>query len=1189
MRTSSRVNIAVWASFCCLLGFLAVPSGRAQNLYGTIRGTATDQTGAVVAGATVTVTNTGTNISRQAETSATGTFEFLNLLVPATYSVTVEKSGFRKYSNEDIPLSVNQIYVVTAAMEVGQVTQEVTVQASTAQIETSSMQLGATITGASIVDLPLNGRNWVQLQQLQPGVVGSSDRFGGANVAYSTNGAETQQNSYLIDGADSNDLPLNTVGIVPSPDAIGEFRMVTSTMNAEYGRNSGATINAVIKSGTNQFHGDGFEFYRDTFMDARNFFQITTPPFHQNEFGGTVGGPIYKNHAFFFFSYQGIRASEPINAETPTVFSQAQRTGDFSSLPSFYNASNPEKANSPCGAGYTGPFGPNPLPFNIGSATAGTPYCVAFPTGALPTADLNPLAVKLMNQFVPLPNAPGNAYTFNPTEVLTNNQYIWKVDWNIRPQDNAWFYGFYQTAPNTQTLPFTGATLPGFAEQNLQHFQEYTASWNHTFSPTTLNEARFSYFRFNFDAVVPVNPLNPTSYGFTGIIPQFQSVASLPVMSLAGYFTLGFSANGPQPRIDQTYQLVDNFSKVMGRHTLKAGFQMQRFQVYNPFLNNNGGNFTYNGAGTFTTGNPGPDFLLGVPDSYAQGSGNIINARAQEYYSYVQDQWQVKRHLTVTLGLAWDIETPYVNLYDNGEAMMAWRPGQQSTIFPTAPIGFVYPGDAGINKYGGPTTPFSNFGPRVGFAWSPRESTNWVIRGGFGLYYNRTEEELALQGLTNPPFSTTTPGVASVGGSPSFATPFTGWCPGTGGAPPSPCSTAQVFPFAPPAPGSPVNFSAFAPIGFGANTLSPNFGVPTSYNYQISVERQLGPNTVVSVGYVGTQGRHLEGAYNVAYAGTAPGVNPTAAALGCNAFNLASCAPGTWSGIPVSVAGICGTGTLPSCPAIYGGTGQQVTSFNSRYNALQVQFNRHLAHGLQFMAAYTWSRYFDQTSNLENSSFNGPGINPFSLANMWAPSANDAPQRLVFNYFYTLPFYHWAHKWQKLTDGWSLTGITTFQHGLPVGVGDFSYTSLTCDPAAVFYACPDRANATGQALAEGNPRSYTINGNPNYWFSPTAFAVPPAGSGIGNASRNPLYGPGLNNWDMALEKDLHISESKYFQFRLETFNTWNHTQFALPATPGFPIGTNDVSNSTFGRIFGVVTGSTNGGGRVLQLGGKFYF
>lgn len=273
---------------------------------------------------------------------------------------------------------------------------------------------------------------------------------------------------------------------------------------------------------------------------------------------------------------------------------------------------------------------------------------------------------------------------------------------------------------------------------------------------------------------------------------------------------------------------------------------------------------------------------------------------------------------------------------------------------------------------------------------------------------------------------------------------------------------------------------------------------------------------------------------------------------------------------------------------LYGQTGYQVTDFNSHYNSLQIQVNRHLSKGLQVQAAYTWSRYFDQTSNLENSGFNGPGINPFSFASMYAPS-NDAPQRFVVNYFYTLPFYSLTHKWRRLTDGWAVTGITTFQHGFPIAVGDFSYHSLTCDPAAGFYACPDRANVTGQPLSIGNPRTNTINGSSHYWFNPAAFAVPAAGSGIGNASRNPLYGPGINNFDIALEKDLHITESKYFQFRVETYNTWNHAQFALPATPGFAIGVNDVSSSSFGRIFGVQQGSTNGSGRVFQLGGKFYF
>lgn len=1129
---------------------LAVSGARADNLYGTIRGTVTDQTGAVIPAAGVTITNEGTGITKTTTSGSDGSFEVVNLLAPADYTITVDKEGFRKYVSNHVHLDVNQVFVANATLEVGATAQQVTVEANTAQIDTTTMQLGTTVQGSTIVGLPLNGRNWTQLQQLEPGVEMSSDRFG----TYSTNGAETQQNAFLINGGDTNDLPLNTAGIVPSPDAIGEFRMITNTINPEYGRNSGAIMNAVIKNGTNSFHGDAFEFYRDTFLDARSFFQSTASPFQQNQFGGTVGGPIVKDHAFFFFSYQGLRATQPQAFAAPTVFTSAERTGDFSAV-------------GPFTSGKDSPF--SMVGSNGQTYPAGTPYSTLFPTGVIPSADLNPLAVKLMNQFVPLPNAPNNTYTFNPVSPTHDDQYIYRVDENISPKDSIWVYGLWERRPSTDTLPFIGATLPGFPDVNQRHFQQYSLSWNHTFSGSTLNEARFSYFRFNFDAEVPQNPIDPTSYGFTGILPQVPSVASLPVMSVTGLFTLGYSADAPQPRIDQTYEVFDNFTRIMGHHTFKAGFTMERFEVYNPFFNNLGGNFSFAGAGTFSTGNPGADFLLSIPDTYAQGSGSIINARGREYYSYAQDQWQIKPHLTITYGLGWDIETPYQNLYDNGLTMVAFRQGEQSTVFPTAPLGLVYPGDPGINKYGGPNTHLHNFGPRVGFAWSPGNSGKWAVRGGFGIYYNRTEEELALQGLTNPPFSTTSTGVGAVGGSPSFASPFTGWC---SGATPTACSVPQVYPFTPPTKGASVNFAPFEPVGFGMNTQSPNFGVPSSYNYNLSVERQLSSSTTFSIGYVGNVGRHLEGAYNQYYFGTAPGLNPGAAALGCNAFNLATCDPGSF-GAPANIS-----------PSVQGAPGVQVTDFNSNYNSLQVELNRHFAHGLQIQAAYTWSRYFDETSNLENSAFNGPGVNPFDIASMYAPSANDGPQRLVVNYFYTLPFYHFVNKWRRLTDGWSLSGITTLQHGFPIPVIDSAFSSLTCDPLIGFYACPDRANVTGTPIGITDPRTITNGGN--YWFSPKAFAVPPAGTGIGNASRNPLYGPGINNWDIALMKDIHVTESKYFELRLETFNTFNHAQFA-PPNPA--LGQNDVNSSSFGQISGVVTGSTNGSGRVLQLGGKFYF
>jgi hypothetical protein len=1144
--------------------FLISPAAGADQLYGTIRGTVTDPSGAVIPGASATATDAGTGVSRRATSLPDGTFVFLNLLAPATYDVTVEKRGFREYESRSIILNVNQTYVVTAKMEVGSTTQEITVLAHPAQIDTTSMQLGTDITGKQIVNLPLDGRNWTQLQQLQPGVVAGSDRYGNGNPGtatnYSSNGAETQQNMFLINGIDSTDISLNDLNIIPSPDAIGEFRMITNTINPEYGRNSGAVVNAIIKSGTNQIHGDGFEFYRDTTLDARNFFQSTVSPFHQNQFGGTIGGPILIPHlyngrdkTFFFFSYQGTRNVQPQTPFTvPTVFSQSQRGGAFADLATAKGSSA------------------FPLVGDDGNTyPAGTPYPTIFAGGTIPTADLNPLAVKLMNQFVPLPNTADNGYTFNPSVTGLTDQLLWRVDENPDAKDSLFAYGFWQRHPTSQTLPFgyqffpgAGATLPGFTEVDVSHPQEYQLAWNHIFSATSINEARFGYYRFNFLNTEPQTPINPTAYGFTGISPETLSGASLPVIALNGYFALGFSAYGPQPRIDQTYQVTDNFSKIVGRHTVKLGFSMERFEELNPNLSRLSGDFYFGGSGTFSTGDPGADFLLGLPDSYAQQSGSINNGRAREYYSYAQDEFQIRSNFTLTYGLGWDIDTPYLNLYDGGEAVDAFRPGQQSTVFPTAPVGLVFPGDRGINSAGGPTTPYTDFAPRIGFAWAPGRSRDLSIHAGFGVYYNRTSEEGAGQNISAIPFSQVSAGAGDIGGSPSLVAPFSGWCAGAGGTAPVACSEPNKFPFTPPKPGSNVNFSAYEP--FGLTVVSRNSTAPMSYNYNFTVERQLDNSTTFSIGYVGNVAHHLEGAYELNPAGQYPGVNPSAVALGCTAFNLFTCDPSSFRYNPL----------------IFGSVGQQATDFNSSYNSLQVLLNRHFTNGFQFTVAYTYSRYFDETSNLENSAFNSPGINPFDLQSMYAPSANDAPQRLVLNYYYTLPINRLVHRWRVLTDGWSLTGITTFQSGFPIALYDGSYSSLTCSVDFSFYACPDRPNEIA-SVTTGNPRTYTIGGAPNYWFNPAAFAT--SVGAIGDASRNPVYGPGLNDWDISLLKDIYITESKYIELRLETFNTFNHTQFTGTSTGNSGGVVSDISSPAFGRVIAAEPG------RILQLAGKFYF
>jgi len=1144
-------------------------NAKADELYGRIRGTVTDASGAVVPGAKVTVTNTTTGISRSMTTSSTGNFEFVNLIAPAVYDVDIEKEGFRKSENTDIHLNVNQVYVANTALEVGSSTQTVTVEANAAQINTTQMELGTSVTGNTIVDMPLNGRNWLQLQQLQPGVVGASDRLGigqlGTNFA--TNGAQSQQNSFYVNGLDTADISLNAAGLIPSPDAIGEFQMVTSTINPEFGRNSGAVLNAVIKNGTNQLHGDGFEFFRDKSLDASNSLTNILAPYHQNQFGGTIGGPVVLPHiydgrqkTFFFFSYQGIRNIVPQAFSVPTVYSTAERGGDFSDMGGF------PTVNPATGASAVSPFAM--ADSNGVMQPAGTPYATLFPTGQIPTADLNPLALKLMNQYVPPANGASNAYNFSPSIARTDDEYITRIDQNFGSHDSIWGYWLWERNPTTSALPFQGSTLPGFAETDGFHAQQYALAWNHTFNPTTVNEARFGYFRFNYVSVFPQTPINPTAYGFTGINPQSLSVASIPALNVAGLFNLGFSIYGPQPRLENTYQAIDNFSKIIGRHTLKAGFTMDRFQVYNPFDLFNSGLFLFSGGGTYSTGVPGADFLLGLPDLYIQGNGAIINARSREYYSYVQDQFKVRPNLTITYGTGWDIETPYLNLYDKGELVNAFRPGVQSTVFPNAPTGVLWPGDPGINSAGGVTTHYKDFAPRIGFAWSPGNSHKWSVHAGYGLYFNRTEEEVALQNLSTPPFSITSYGVTNIGGSPSLAAPYTGWC---GGATPTPCSATNLFPYTPPTGGN-VSFSALEPLTI--NSLSPHFGVPMAENYNLTVERQMTNSMTVTVAYVGSAGHHLEGNYELNPAGSAAG-NPVAAAAGCSPSNLDSCAPTTFRYNP-STTGL-------------GAINYQATEFNSNYNSLQASVNQRFSHGLTFLAAYTWSRNFDYNSTADNQDgFVPPGINPFNFRSMYGPSNNDAPQRFVFSYDYTLPFYHFAHRIRPLTDGWKLVGIMTFQSGFPIEIADTASPSLTCNPGdfseTIDVPCWDRPNRTSVPLVKGNPRNYVINNVGNYWFNPSAFAHAPAGT-LGNAGRNPLYGPGINNFDTSLIKDIHFTEAKYIELRVETFNTFNHQQWGPPVSSSgndiAPVA--DINSGSFGRIRSVRANF------VAQLAAKIYF
>jgi hypothetical protein len=1146
------------------LSLISVDVARA-DVYGRIRGTVTDPSGAVIPKAKVVATNTGTGISTATVSGQDGSYEFLQLAAPAVYTISAEITGFKKAEVDGIHLELNQIFVENLRLELGSVAETVSVhEQAITQVETTSIELGTTINSTEIVNAPLNGRSWIDLMKTQPGVVEASDSRGGTNNGnYSTNGSQADQDSYLINGTDNNDLPLNEISVNVSPDAIGEAKMVTNTINPEYGRNSGAILNATIKSGTNQFHGSGFDFYRDTSLNARNFFQPKPAVFHKHTFGGTIGGPIWKDHTFFFFSYQGTRERFPEgsgdcgcpSAGTVQVPTGAERNGSF-----------PDIATS-------SKVSPFPLVGESGATfPAGTPYSTIFPTGNIPASDVNSVSKTLLS-FIPSATV-GNTFQFNPVVTEIDDQYLARVDHTFSSKDSLWGYFLWERQPSSQDLPFFGANLPGFGETDKRHWQQYSAAWNHTFSPTTINEARIGYTRFNYFSVAPTTPAAPSSAGFTGINPQLTTGEGLPVVIVNGpastaiNFSLGFSQFGPQPRIDQTYQASDSLTKIVGKHSLKFGFTMSRFEVFNPFSSRNDGVFTYAGQGAFSTGDVGADVLLGLPDSYLQGSGDVLNERAQEYYSYFQDQWKALKNLTITFGTGWSIDTPMVDNAHNNHAGVAFRPGQQSTVFPTAPAGYVFQGDPAVNAFG--TTKFRHFGPRVGFAYSP--DWGWLtggagktsIRAGYGIYYNRFNGETALQTQGSPPFAQTSFGVGDIGGTPNFANPFTGYK--LVGGVPTAVSEPNKFPYSPSAT---TDFSIYFPMLI--SVYDKNITIPYAQNYNLTIERQFGASTIVTLGYVGSEGRHLLETIELN-----PGINPAGCAADPSCVSQANIQP------------IAFPGNYKYPGNIFASIGDVATGGTSNYNAFQATVNHSFSHGLQFLVAYTYSHAMDLASGFENSGFGGSGsggfgqlrsTNPFNPLLDYGNSNYDARHRLVISYVYDFPsIRHFnAFKWipSRITDGWNMSGITTFQSGFPLDVVDSSFPSLSSS-AFTFYTYAggagwDVPNAVGP-VQYLNPRSSAGN----QWFSGSAFAAPTIGT-EGNAGRNIIRGPGRNNFDFALMKDTQITESTKIELRFEFFNFFNHTQFD-------PNGINTDFNSS---SFGTETAAHDP--RLIQLAAKVYF
>ena len=1189
MQVSLSRRSAVGLALALSIGVGSAAFGADVN--GRIKGTVSDPQGAVLPGVTVTATNQSTGVHFTTKAQSDGSYLFAELPV-GTYTISVVAPGFQSFKATGIIINIDQEFVEPVKLGVGDAAETLEVAADTVQVNTTDMQLGNVVDSRQMEELPLIGRSFTGLELIEPGIQASSDRFSGN---YSASGAESQQSEYLVNGADTNDIALNTIAITPNLDAIDQFNLIEGPLNAEYDRNSGGIVSATIKQGTNHIHGDAFEFYRDTFLNTGNYFQYNTPTdekvvttFHQNIFGGTLGAPILKDKLFAFGAYQGERqvvpGTENTTAGNATVFSTAQRAGNFSGD---LNGSNP--------VGYT-IASANSIPggLNIASCPGATTWgaCVAKNGGVFTTADFNPIAAKLLSTYVPVANSGSNSYVFDSTTATSQDQYIGRIDYSLNPKNQFTFLGIYQRQAVTSNIPFTGATVPGFSEVDAQHIQQYTFDYVRQLGATAVNDFAAHYTRFNDQAVTPQTPIAPSSFGFD-IAPEDVAAESLPYIGVGNYFALGFSTNGPQPRIDQVYQLDDTFSKSLGQHQLKFGYDGRKFTVSNPFSGNNNGNYSFSASGPYSSGDPGLDFLLGNSTSYTQGSGATIQAYAFLNYVFAQDTWKVTSSFTLNYGIGYQIDTPLHNQQYAGEGIACFIPGQQSTVFTTAPVGLNYPGDPGCTNSASSFTHYGEFGPRIGFAYAPDlgslsggNTKKLSIRGGFGIYYNRTEEETSLNNLETPPFGLTSQGAVDYGATaPAFGNPYVDINTGAQAGP-------NKFPYTFPTKGQAINYALYEPMD--VNTYNRDFRSPYGENFQLTVEREFAARTVARVSYVASLGRHNQ----ITFEG-----NPETAAghAACLADTVQCANPNnsayrnlqdyyfpshTAYGEVDPVTGI------PALPTV----GEVGSEGSSNYNSLQAGVEKALTHGLQFQMSYTYSHSLDDSSSYENSGYgsSGRGFNQYDQRLNYGNSTFDARNRFVFAPIYVVPYKPSGSAFSAtnlLLSGWQVSGIMTLANGFPfdTAYNGSSSNSLWCSSSFSFYACPDEPNVTGPLVRE-NPRAKLVTGgstiNATQWYNPVNFAAAPIGQ-FGDAARNANHGPGINNTNVILAKNISVSRDhgRYLQIRLESDNVFNHTNFANPAS-SFATSGSSLSVGNSGQITSV---NSNLPARETQLAGKFYF
>ncbi|HUI52397.1 MAG TPA: TonB-dependent receptor [Terriglobales bacterium] len=1083
----------------------------AQTDTARLQGTITDPDNAAVVGAAVTVTNTGTGQVSATTTNNLGYYT-VSALPPGHYRVDVVQKSFKKVVRE-LDLQVSQIAVADFKLEVGAVTQSVTVEAGSPVIDPADSAIGQVVESRQVTQLPLNGRNFTQLATLAPGVTrgvptgsatGASNnaetfRFGeegGASLA--VNGLRPQANNFILDGIDNNEALVNTIVFFPPADAIDEFRVQTSVAPAQFGRAGGALVVTSLKSGSNAFHGSAFWFNRNKALNAEDFFTspgTPTPGFSRNQFGGTLGGPILKDKLFFFGDYEGLRQQIPGGPQYTTVPTDAMRTGDFSELLCGNPVPLAPTATCPISTGIS-------TPIAILDPTTGLQFMgTGSQPNVIPTAQINTVGQAYLNAF-PEPNCSYsqdthcgsiiNNYKNTMNQIENWNDFDIRIDYILNSKNT--LFGRFSRGRADQTETTILSTLPsGFGSgTNFNHPWGTSIGLTSTLSSNMINEFRGGFVRTTYGYLPPQDNIDLcTQLGIVNCnTPLLGGIALI-----GGYGTqISYTGDYGPYLVPQTgFNYNDTLTWTRGRHTFKLGGSILRRQLnlYRPlagkgyfFLSGNG-----NAGSHVSTNFETSDLLAGFVDSYSHGTDyGMVGTRTWENGFFAQDDFRATNRLTLNLGLRYDILTWPVEV-ENRQAN-----------FDLTTQALVVAGSNGSSRQQIPND-YHNFAPRLGFAYQLTGDGKTVLRGGYGLFYYIDRGGISNQLAQNPPFS----GENTVTYSQGYRITLSGALP----CEPT-CTQSQLIATNATAPlpsGNFTNLDLSAPTGVSVIAMLPTDVTPQVSEWNLQLQRQVGSNQSVSIAYVGTHGAHLMRNYNANQ-------------------QLFDSVPGT------ELNPNLGTITV------------QDTSGKSDYNSLQAQYERRFTSGFQFLGSFTWSKTIDDScGNLDSCA-------PQLYSNYTIErglSNQDQPYRLILSSLYELPFgrgKHFGGNISKPLDyvigGWQLNGIYTLQAGLP-----FSIT-VDGNPGAT------RADLTGSPQVSP--------GNITQYMSASAFALPAGtiyytGSGSvngvvfnapGTSGRDILIGPGSSNIDLSLFKNVSITERIKAEIRLQAYNLTNTPHFANP-------------------------------------------